>query len=69
MQRHELLLVVAASFLVAVATGYLDYETQSVVHLFTAEWGNIATLAILTFCFSAMGCFAIVMLRRTSLHG
>jgi len=52
------------SFAVAVAIGYCDYETKSLTHLFTAEWGNIATLAILTLLFSILGWFGIASMKH-----
>lgn len=55
LRRHEFLLVVISSFCLAVFFGWIDYETKSLVHLFTAEWGNIAMLVNSTMFFSLVG--------------
>jgi len=55
LRRHEFFLIVFLSFCLAVFFGWSDYETESLVHLFTADWGNIVMLAILTMFFSLVG--------------
>ena len=64
MNRIELFLVLAVSFSLATAIGYSDYETKSLTHLFSAEWGNSATLAILTLVFSVFGGCGVVSMRN-----
>lgn len=64
-KRKIVLVVVAVSFCLAVTLGLLDRETRSLVHLFTAEWGNVIALLIYTVVFTAIGLSAIAVLRTT----
>ena len=58
--------IVLLSFLASVALGMSDYETKSLVHLFTAEWGNIITLGLLTVFFSSIGFGVLGVVKRAS---
>ncbi|MEM7247381.1 MAG: hypothetical protein AAF533_18720 [Acidobacteriota bacterium] len=57
------------SFLAAVGLGLLDHETQGLVHLFTAELGNLVGLAMYTGIFFVLGFPFVIgwtLLRRSA---
>ena len=66
MARLELFLIGFLSFCLAVFIGWIDRETESLVHLFTADAGNIVMLAILTICFSVMGTGIWLLCKRAA---
>ena len=47
--------IILLSFFLAVGLGMLDRETQSLAHLFTAEWGNVVALILYTGIFATIG--------------
>ena len=55
LNQKTILAIFAISFLLAVGCGLLDRETESILHLLTAEIGNLAALLIYTSIFSAIG--------------
>jgi len=57
--------IVLISFCAAVGLGMADRETKSLVHLFTAETGNLVTIALITTVLSAVGCFAWYAISKT----
>lgn len=59
LHRKTILAVVLVSFCLAVCCGFQDQETESIVHLFTAEIGNLVALVIFTAIFSAIGLVAV----------
>ena len=54
-KTHILILIASSSC--AIILGLLDYETESIVHLFTAEPGNIIALLIYTLVFYVIFAF------------
>ena len=46
MNKIAYFVILLISFCVAVTVGMVDYETESLTHLFTAEWGNVITLSM-----------------------
>ena len=65
MARLELFIIGFVSFCLAVFLGWIDRETESLVHLFTADGGNIVMLAILTICFSVMGAGVLLLCKKS----
>ena len=56
--------IILISFCLAIGLGMFDRETESLVHLFTAEWGNILALILYTGIFATIGLIMIGALRR-----
>lgn len=63
--------IVLVSFLVAVALGMADRETESLVHLFTAETGNLVTMGLITAVLSTVSAgwaFLSKRIGRTAIY-
>jgi len=48
-------LIVFCAFLLSIGLGMLDRETESLLHLLTAEPGNIVAILLYTLIFSLLG--------------
>ncbi len=63
MNKKTYFYLLVFSFLTAVCLGMMDYETESLWHLFTAEWGNILALLMYTVFFFFVG-WCVVRIYR-----
>lgn len=54
-RQKELLTLLLVSFLAAITLGMMDYETESLLHLFTSDPGNWIALLIYTGVFMLLG--------------
>ncbi len=55
MTRRYIVIIILISFCLYVFLGMMDYETKSLIHLFTAEFGNVVALLLYTLVFSIIG--------------
>lgn len=62
-QQKQLLTLLLISFLAAVTLGLMDYETESLVHLFTSDPGNLVALLIYTGAFMLLGIMLLGFFR------
>lgn len=62
-QQKQLLTLLLVSFLAAVTLGMMDYETESLVHLFTSDLGNLVALLIYTGAFMLLGMMLLGLFR------
>lgn len=62
-QQKQLLTLLLISFLAAVTLGMMDYETESLVHLFTSDPGNLVALLIYTGAFMLLGIMLLGFFR------
>lgn len=62
-RQKELLTLLLVSFLASIMLGMMDYETESLVHLFTSDPGNWIALLIYTGVFMLLGIMLLGMFR------
>ncbi|MEZ5039997.1 MAG: hypothetical protein R2828_08895 [Saprospiraceae bacterium] len=55
--------LITISFIFALTLGMMDYETESLIHLFTSDPGNIAALLFYTGFFTLLGWTLICAFR------
>lgn len=65
-QKHILTLALV-SFLAAITLGMMDHETESLLHLFTSDPGNIIALLIYTGAFMLLGMMFLRLFRGLKL--
>ena len=62
-RQKELLILLLVSFLASIMLGMMDYETESLIHLFTSDPGNWMALLIYTGVFMLLGIMLLSMFR------
>ncbi|NRB48590.1 MAG: hypothetical protein HRU41_13015 [Saprospiraceae bacterium] len=62
-RQKELLTLLLVSFLASIMLGMMDYETESLVHLFTSDPGNWIALLIYTGVFMLLGLMLLSLFR------
>lgn len=62
-RQKELLTLLLVSFLASITLGMMDYETESLMHLFTSDPGNWIALLIYTGAFMLLGIMLLGFFR------
>lgn len=55
LQMKKILPIILIAFGLSVFLGYIDHETESLYHLFTADFGNILAILFYTAIFTFIG--------------